>query len=290
MLIADTPGVLGPRNLRVGPMFALIGDPTVTNGEAMIDLDLVRSVDINLNPSKAHGSIPGGHQLASATIDRSINPEVSLTLDDMQARVFAALFDNATQQTQTAAVTGVDTTNDTFTVSGDLTQEAGSTSGDLITVTGSTGNDGTYELASDATYDSTNDETTFEVVESVEESTADGDLNTFLEGMMFETQVRRADPPTLVLIPSTVDGKAGSIDEPAWWFPAVSVTDDGGITQDDSEGEDANSQYEPTLTGLYREEDQAATALPSQIRQGFYATPADVPGVDLSWSLPSAYQ
>jgi hypothetical protein len=98
------------------------------------------------------------------------------------------------------------------------------------------------------------------------------------------------DPPTLVAVPAALKGKTGSVNNPAWWFPAVATTGGGDFTQEDSEGEDANSQSDFTLTSLYREQDQAGTQLPSTIRQGFFAPPAQIPGVDLSWSLPPDYQ
>lgn len=73
-------------------------------------------------------------------------------------------------------ITGVDTSNDTFTVSGDRVTDF--EEGGAVDVSGSTGNDGIYKVSGieDVTYDSGADETTISVVENVSDSTADGDL------------------------------------------------------------------------------------------------------------------
>ncbi|WP_103030030.1 hypothetical protein [Salinibacter altiplanensis] len=287
-LLNHAPSRLNLRDLLVGPMFILLGDPTVADGAAMLDLGLVESTEISLNPTQASGSIPGGHQLASATVQRSISAEINLTIDDMQSTILTALIDSATRQTQSAEITGADDTAGEFTVDEDLTQEAGASEGDLITVTGPTDNEGTYELSSDATY--SDPTTTFPVVEDIPSTTADGTLHTFMEGFMFETTPTLVEPNTLVAIPTSIGGKAGAMGNPAWWFPGVVISDDGGITQEDTDGEDANAQFTPTLMSRYREQDQAGTTLPEQIRQAFFASPQDIPGVDLSWSLPTDYQ
>lgn len=281
MSIQDAPTKLGQRELRVGPMFVLVGDPTVANGAGLTDLGMVQSVQVSPNPSKAHGSIPGGHQLASNTVDRSIQPEITVTIDDLQATVFARLFDNATREAASSPVSSVTSATPSVSTSEDISDTI--SAGDFITISGSTGNDGTYTVASVST-------TTITVEEPIDDSTADGTVTSFIDGMMFETEVQRMDPPTLVAIPAALDGKTGAINNPAWWFPAVATTGGGDFTQEDSEGEDANSQSDFTLTSLYREQDQAGTQLPSTIRQGFFAPPDQIPGVDLSWSLPADYQ
>lgn len=70
----------------------------------------------------------------------------------------------------TESITGVDTTNDTFTVGTDLSSEF--SVGDHFEVTGSTGNDGLYEIT-----DISTDGQTFTVSESVSDSTADGTID-----------------------------------------------------------------------------------------------------------------
>jgi len=64
-----------------------IGDPTGT----MLDLGQIMSADIALNPTKATASDVGGHQKASGAFDRGIQPEVTLTINDVQAAVIATL-------------------------------------------------------------------------------------------------------------------------------------------------------------------------------------------------------
>lgn len=76
---------------------------------------------------------------------------------------------------KTPLVNSVDTTNDTFTVSGDFTR-SGDTDSTLV-VFQSTGNDNIYNI-DNVNYDSNNDETTFEVAENVSDSTADGFIQT----------------------------------------------------------------------------------------------------------------
>lgn len=77
---------------------------------------------------------------------------------------------------KTSAITSVDTTNDTVTVSGDLTSGDDTLEvDDNFDIINSTGNDGEYTTAS-VNYDSTNDETTVGVDGSIGDSTADGDL------------------------------------------------------------------------------------------------------------------
>ena len=76
------------------------------------------------------------------------------------------------------SVVGVDTTNDHFSVSGDVTAEC--TAGEPLRITGSSdGNDGLYTIAS-ASYDSGNDETDIYTEESISGSTGDGTLTLFI--------------------------------------------------------------------------------------------------------------
>ena len=69
----------------------------------------------------------------------------------------------------------VDTTNNTFTVSGNQTRRVDLNS--TIVVFGSTGNDGIYN-PTDASYDAVNDETTITVNEDVTNATVDGTIST----------------------------------------------------------------------------------------------------------------
>jgi len=275
------PNTLAGREVAVGPAFVLVGDPTVSNGEGMLDMGLVQSVEVDPQPSKAHGSIPGGHQLASATVDRSVKPQISLTLNDTQHTIIAALFDNATREAAQSDVASVDTTADTVDTTEDISGDI--EAGEYISITSSTGNDGTYEVDSVAG-------TTITLVDSIDDGTADGTVHAFLDGLLYETEPKLAQPPTLVVVKPTAQGKTGAIDRDNLWFPAVSTTSGGARTYDDSEGEDANTQVDFTLMGLYREEDQAGTQLPTNARQMFEAAPAEVPGVTLGWSLPPDYQ
>jgi len=82
------------------------------------------------------------------------------------------------------SVAAVDTTNDTFTVAGDVASYA--LKYGVITLAGSTGNDGTYNVVS-ASYDSTADETTISVAEDVADGTADGTLHLVADDQVYLT-------------------------------------------------------------------------------------------------------
>jgi len=71
-------------------------------------------------------------------------------------------------------ITGVDTSNNYFYIDDDFSAQF--KSDDIMTVSGSTGNDGTYTLASNATYDSGTNQTQIAVNESVTDATADGNI------------------------------------------------------------------------------------------------------------------
>lgn len=70
-------------------------------------------------------------------------------------------------------ITGVNTTNSVFTISGDLTTDWSAS--DEIRVIKSTGNDQFYTIST-ISYDSSNDETNVTVNESISDSTADGQI------------------------------------------------------------------------------------------------------------------
>lgn len=71
------------------------------------------------------------------------------------------------------AVVAVDTANNVVEISGDQTGSLNA--GDSIEISGSTGNDGVYTIDS-LTYNSTSDNTEITTSESIEDSTADGDV------------------------------------------------------------------------------------------------------------------
>lgn len=86
-----------------------------------------------------------------------------------------------TSKSVTKSVTGVDTSNNIFTVSGDLTGVM--ESGTELLVTDSTGNDGLYTVSS-VSYDSNNSETDITVNENVSNSTADGSVSISAETVL----------------------------------------------------------------------------------------------------------
>lgn len=112
-----------------------------------------------------------GNDKSNGTIQRAIdNGDISVVTD---ARL------------KTPGVVDVDTTNDTFTVSTDFTRSSDTDS--TLVVFQSTGNDGVYNI-DNVSYDSNNDETTFEVAENVSDSTADG----FIQTGIFDLQEKIA--------------------------------------------------------------------------------------------------
>jgi len=265
------------------------GDPTTSNGADMYDFGPIPSASVNLNPSSATASDVGGHQRAQNRVARGIMAEATLTLNDLQAANMNAILTDAQPHLATEAVTGVDTTNSTFTVAGDITGAL--ISGMIIEVEGSTGNDGTYTVDS-FTYDSTADETTITVEGSISDTTADGDLLYANGGLEFRTDVRIVNSLLLAIIPQAAirDMKHNGtavIDNPrVWWFVATRETDFGEIPYEDSEGEDANPDVDATFQALLAEEDLAGSTLPQGAKKVFRNAPT---AFNLSWSLPDFY-
>lgn len=72
------------------------------------------------------------------------------------------------------SIRGVDTGTDTIAVDGDQTERM--ESGNTIVIAGSTGNDGIYTVDT-VSYDSNNDETDLGLVQSIGDSTVDGQVN-----------------------------------------------------------------------------------------------------------------
>ncbi|MFB6208533.1 MAG: hypothetical protein ABEJ56_00150 [Candidatus Nanohaloarchaea archaeon] len=165
-----------------GPAFS-IKDVNTTNDIFVVSGNktefFTSDQDISVNNSTGND---GNYTVSSVSYD-STNNETDITVNEdvtdstADGKIYAgepAIF--WTGRRFQTAITGVDTTNDEFVVSGDRTNDF--EEGGHIEVIGSTGNDGIYKVAdpSDVTYDSNNDETTIAVVEDVTDSTADGDL------------------------------------------------------------------------------------------------------------------
>lgn len=282
MASTTLPTVRARPEYNIASPLTFVGDPTVANGDGILKLGRIQSATISLNPSKQMASDVGPQQLAAAAFDRGVDPEVSLTLHDAQARVITSMMESAEIPDAEASVTGVDTSGDTITVGGDAASLLAT--GDIFTVTGSTGNDGEYTVDS-TSYDSTNDETTITVKESVGDGTADGKAIGFIEGVLFRNDIRKIDPKTLILVPHGKEQHA--IEQPGvWHFPAVVDTGVGDHVFEDTDGEDANSPVDYTLRALQREQDQAGQALPNGARVVFTVPPGRVPGTSLDWYLP----
>lgn len=248
----ELPTLKADETYQIAAPYVFIGDPTVSDGDGVLEIGQIPSASISMNPSKQMASDVAGHQQAAAAFDRGVNPEVTLTLADVQARVITALMSAAEIPDHEASITAVDDSADTFTVGGDVTGLLAT--GEIITVTGSTGNDGDYTVDS-TSYDSNNDETDITVKENVPDSTADGKIIGFIEGMLFQSGIEKIDPPSLIIVPK---GKEQNAIERAgvYHLPAVVDTGIGDFTWEDSEGEDANNEVDFTMTALQREQDQ----------------------------------
>jgi hypothetical protein len=283
------PTTLQETELNLAAPSVLIGDPTVDGGEAMLDLGPLQSATVTIGANKAMGSAVGPQQLANQVYDRGPRPEAVLEVNDTQGRLIAGLLSSATIPDFAREITAVDTTADTVTVSGDVTQYVSAS--DVVTIDGSSYNDGDYTIDS-LSYDSTNDETTITVKESIGDSTADGEVVGFEEGVHFETTVQQAHTPTLVVVPA--DKTQHAVDQGGvFWFPAVTTMEAGDLTMEDAGGEDGNSPFEVTLTGLQAKRDQEGTELPDGAQSLFTVPPWKVPLPDgsrgLDWHLPGDY-
>jgi hypothetical protein len=246
------PTLKADETYQIAAPYVFIGDPTVSDGDGMLEIGQVPSASISMNPSKQMASDVAGHQQAAATFDRGVNPEITLTLADVQARVTTALMSAAVIPEHEESITGVDDGAGTFTVGGDVSGLLAT--GEIITVTGSTGNDGDYTVDS-VSYDSNNDETTITVQESVPDATADGKIIGFIEGQLFQSGIQKIDPPSLIIVPK---GKEEHAIERAgvYHIPAVVDTGIGDFMWEDADGEDANNEVDFTMTALQREQDQ----------------------------------
>ena len=285
----DQPTKRGQRLIRVGPSRLCIGDPTIPNGKGMMHLGQVQSTEIQLNPTKAMGSIVGGHQLASATFDRSVSPEVTVSMNDTQQSIMAMMIDNTYMPSEEVAVTAIDNTTDaTITIAGDHGpgSEWEVKPNAIITLQDHPAA-GSYRVAT-VSYDNTGDETTLTLgeEEQLTDTTVEGTVLVFSEGMLFRTEMQRAATHTLCVIPIGLE--ENPVDTPGvWWFPAVTATSVDPVVYDDTEGEDANTEAGFTMKSLYREYDQSGVLIHKDARQVFTVPPTKVPGTNLAWSLPN---
>jgi len=262
----------------------VLGDPTVADGALMYDLGKIPTASVRLTLSKAMGSDVGGHQEADHLYSRGIRAEIDLTINDWQQSSFEALVSDVDRQAKEESITGVDDTAGTFDVDTDLTGLVDA--GDVIGITGSTGNDGAYSVQS-ISYDGSTT-TTVTVTEDVTDSTVDGTLVWWTDGMLFNTGFRKLVAPTLCIIPNGYE--SGAIDRACWWVPRVTDTDVGDLEYADSEGEDANAEVTVTLKALLASTDHSGVVMPPGTRKIFKMAPADVgSGALAGWTLPPAY-
>jgi len=255
----------------------LIGDPTVPNGDGMVDLGQIPAATVNPNPTKAMGTEVGGHNLASEVYDRGVQPNVSLTINDTHAVVIAALMSQAEIPNFKESITSVDTTADTVTIAGDYT--AYLSTDETIKIVGSTGNDGTYTVASVSL---SSGDTVIAVDEAIGDSTADGEVRLIQEGATFPNDVRVNERYTVCIIPNGKEQNA--VDKGGvWWLPAVAVEGLNSIVYDDSAGEDAQNPFEVEVAALRAKQDQSGDQLPKGAQTIFSRSPGLVPR--LSWSI-----
>jgi len=255
----------------------LIGDPTVPNGDGMVDLGQIPSASIALNPTKAMGTEVGGHNLANEVYDRGLEPMVTLTINDTHAVVIAALMSQAEVPNYKESITGVSTTNDTVTISGDYT--AYLSQGEEIKIVGSTGNDGTYTVASTSL---SSGDTVISVDQTIGDSTADGEVRLIQEGSTFQNDVRVNKRYTVCIIPNGKEQNAfdkGGV----WWIPAVAVEGLNSILYDDSEGEQAQNPFEVEVSALRAVKDQSGDLLPKGAQSFFSRSPGLIPR--LEWTI-----
>lgn len=275
----------GQREFAMVAPYVLLGDPTVTDGEGMLDVGQIPAAALSLGQSKQMASRIGPQQSAEHVWERGARPEVTLTLHDHQKRIIAAMFASAIVPDFAQTITAVSTTNDTVTVESDVTSFV--SAGDVVTIDDSTANDGDYVIAS-LTYDSTAEETTITVEGSIADSTADGRVIGFQEGSLFRSGIRATDIPSLVVIPASKEENA--IDKPGvYWLPGVTTTDAGDLSFSDGEGEAANEQTDFTLLGLEVAEDQAGDPIQKGARRVFSIPPWKLPETPLDWHLPDPY-
>lgn len=285
MASTTLPTLLAHEDYNIAAPMAFVGDPTVSNGDGMLDLGRIQAASISMNPSKQMASDVGGHQQAPAAFDRGVNPEITLTIDDAQQRVLTAMMSSAKIPDTEASITGLSSSDPSVTVSGDVTGYLAT--GEVFTITGSTDNDGTY-TAKSSSYDSNNDETEITTEEAIDDSTVDGKVIGLTEGNLFRSDIRKIDPPTLIIVPK---GKEQNAIERAgiYCVPAVVDTGIGDLTWEDSDGEDAHTPVDYTFQALRRQQDQNGQSLPNGAQMIFSVPPAQVPSTSLSWELPDPH-
>ena len=272
---------------RLGAPNLLIGDPTVAEGDGMVDFGQIPEATVTLTPSIASASDVGGHQQAEGTYGRGVRASIDLMLNDFQAPALATFIEGAQQPTQQHEITAISDGSGEIEVSDTDDELTGLLEvGDVILLDRDLTNGGTAVVAAEPSHASGT--TTIPVEETLESETISDtpQLTVFIDGLLFETVQRKLELPTLCLVPNENNGAASIVDEPNWWFPAVVNRSDLTIPNTDSEGEDANESIEPTMEAHLRKYDQAGTLLPSNARKAFKLAPKDVPGVDLTWSLP----
>lgn len=100
-------------------------------------------------------------------------------------------------------------------------------------------------------------------------------------------RIPEEDVPTMVLVP--VDQAADGVNaDDAIWLPAMGVLEAGQFVFRLPEGDDAGSPMSFQFGSLYRETDQAGTAIVKAARNGWMGAPKAVGLAD--WTLPDLAQ
>jgi len=275
---------------RLGAPHVLLGDPTIPEGDGMMDLGQIPEANITITPSLASASDVGGHQQASATYGRGVRASVDLMMNDFQAAVLARFIEGGTQPTEQYEITAINDTASPPTIEvNDTDDDLASRldEGDVVLADRELTNGGSHVVAGDVTHASGT--TTIPVEGPLQSETISGtpQLTFFFEGVTFETTQRKLELPTMCVIPNEYRKSNSLIDEPLWWFPAVVNSSDLTMANTDTEGTDANESIEPTMEAYLRKYDQSGTLLPSNVRKAFQLSPNDVQGAELTWSLPT---
>jgi len=275
---------------RLGAPHLLIGDPTIANGDGMMDFGQIPSATVTITPSVASASDVGGHQQAAATYGRGARASVDLEVNDFQAGALSTFIEGASQPTKQFGITAINDTADppTIEVSDSNDDLSGRLEpGEVVLVDRDLTNGGSQVVAAEVTHASGT--TTIPVEGSLQSETISGSpqLTFFYDGVLFETVQRKLELPTLCLIPNENRNASSIIDASNWWFPAVINKNELTLANTDTEGEDANESIEPSMMAHLRKFDQAGTLLPSGARKAFKLSPNDLPGASLTWSLPS---
>jgi len=275
---------------RLGAPHLLTGDPTIPNGDGMMDFGQIPSATVTITPSVASASDVGGHQQASATYGRGARASIDLELNDFQAAALATFIEGASQPTKQFEITAINDTADPPTIDVNDTNDDLSgrlEPGEVVLVDRELTNGGSQIVAAEVTHSSGT--TTIPVEGSLQSETLSGSpqLTFFYDGVLFETVQRKLELPTMCLIPNEYRKSSSIIDEPLWWFPAVINRSELTMPNTDTEGEDANESIEPSMMAHLRKYDQSGAILPSGARKAFKLSPNDIPGGNLTWSLPT---